>query len=115
MTATGTPSRCIKVAAVCRPPWSLICRTPAAFTALAQYVMFAKEHELPVYVAAEAHSTRQDVADLITVVDAAKELGYTVQHVRRLARTGLLQRERISGLLIRSDVLTLKRQRKRGS
>lgn len=76
--------------------------------------MFLKEHELPTYVVVEQHSNRQDVADLMAVADAAKELGYTVQNVRRLARTGLLQRERTSGLLIRSDVLALKRQRKRG-
>lgn len=75
--------------------------------------MFAKEHESPVYVVAEQHSICQDVADLITVADAAAELGYTPQHVRRLAHTGLLQRGGLPGLLIRSDVLALKRQRQR--
>ena len=50
--------------------------------------MFSKEHELPAYVVAEEHSIRQDVADLITVADAAKELSYSVQHVRRLDGMG---------------------------
>ncbi|WP_264992407.1 type IV toxin-antitoxin system AbiEi family antitoxin domain-containing protein, partial [Mycobacterium montefiorense] len=77
--------------------------------------MFADEHGFPTYVVVEAHSRCQDVADLITVADAAEALGYTPQHVRRLARSGRLQREGISGLLIRSDVLTLKRQRKRSA
>ena len=75
--------------------------------------MFAKEHDLPVYVAAQRHSVRQDVADLITVADAAEELNYTVQHIRRLARAGTLQRENTSGLLFRTGVLALKRKRER--
>jgi hypothetical protein len=76
--------------------------------------MFSKEHELPTYVVAETHSKCQDVADLMTVAEAAKELRYTVQHVRRLARAGVLQQGSF-GLILRSDVLTLKRQRKRGA
>lgn len=76
--------------------------------------MFAKEHDFPIYVAAEAHSKCQDVQDLMTVADAAKELKYTMQHVRRLARAGILQQGAF-GLLVRSDVLALKRQRKRGA
>jgi hypothetical protein len=76
--------------------------------------MFLKEHELPVYAVVEAHSIRQDVADLMTVAEAAEELEYTVQHVRRLARAGVLQQGAF-GLLVRSHVLTLKRQRKLGA
>jgi hypothetical protein len=76
--------------------------------------MFAKEHELPTYVVAEAHSKCQDVADLMTVADAAKELRYTVQHVRRLVRAGVLQQGSF-GLILRSDVLTQKLERKRGA
>ncbi|MEW5808565.1 MAG: helix-turn-helix domain-containing protein [Actinomycetota bacterium] len=82
-------------------------------TAHDERLRFAKEHELATYVAVDAHSEGQDVADLISVADAAKELGFSVQHVRRLARSGLLQRAAFSGLLIRSDVLALKRQRAR--
>lgn len=77
--------------------------------------MSTNGHDLPVYVVREAHSVRQDVADLITVADAAAELGYTERHVRRLAHAGLLQRGGIPGLLIRSDVLTLAARRRKAT
>ena len=77
--------------------------------------MSTNGRELPVYVAVEAHSECQDIADLMKVAAAAKELGCTERHVRRMVHSGLLQREGTFGLLIKSDVLALKQQRKRGA
>ena len=70
-------------------------------------------HDLPAYVVAEAHSKRYDVADLMSIADAAEKLERSEQHVRRLARTGVLRREPKSGLLIGSDVMAAKRIRQR--
>jgi hypothetical protein len=54
--------------------------------------MSACGHDLPAYVVAEAHSHRQDIADLITIANAAEELGCTQRHVRRMTHAGTSDR-----------------------